>query len=190
MADPTPPSPQPATPTKPPLGEPVVEGSPLELLRQNASTMVAILVAVVALAVLLTWRSGQSQQRELEAWGKLAELRKQMPTIVDGFPEAAEKYEGTDAEPFIRMGWAARLYETGERAKVERALELMKQVEAQHRNHPLFGAGLSEQVKKVEAELASPRCHLVTVQTPAQVEKDGPAAPGTQTPAAPPGRSN
>lgn len=192
MADPTPPTPpQPASTIKPPKGPAdELEGGPLDLLRQNAGTMVAILVAVVALAVLLSYRSGQAHRFELQGWQKLAELRKQQPGVVDGFPEAARTYEGTEAEPFIRTAWAARLYESGERAKVERALELFKQVLKEHPRHPLFGQVLPEQVAKIEAELASPRAHLIKLpgtesgQTgSAAAVGDGSAAvPGSQTP--------
>lgn len=187
MADPTPtPTSQPkppATATKP--GDPEVEGSPLELLRQNAGTMIAILVAVVALVTVLTWRSGQSRKFELRAWSELAELKKQQPGEVKGFLEAAKKYAGTDADPYIRTAWAARLYESGERSKVERALELYKEVLKSYPDHPLFGQKglLPGEVKKLEAELASPRANLYQAPTP-PAQGGGTAPPTTLAPPA------
>lgn len=179
MADPTPASsPKPATATKSPDAE--VEGSPLELLRQNAGTMIAILVAVIALVTVLTWRSGQSQRFEERAWAELAELKKQPPGEVKGFLEASKKYAGTDAEPFIRVAWAARLNETGERSKVERALELYEELLKTHKDHELFGKILPEQVQRLKEELSSPRANLIRLPgTPEQPAES--AAPSTQS---------
>lgn len=185
MADPTPPaSPQPTSPAKPKAPGDELDGGPLDLLKQNAATMVAILVAVVALAVLVSYRSGQSHAFGLKAWEKLAELNKQQPTVVDGFAEATRTYDGTDAEPYIQVSWASRLYESGEKPKVERALQLYEQVLKEHPQHSLFKDVLPEQIERIKAELNSPRSHLVTVPAGGAPPAGGPTpeAPGGAAP--------
>ena len=50
----------------------------------------------------------------------------------EAYGELYAKHKATDASPYIQIAWAAKLYETGKRANVEQARDVLKRVLQEH----------------------------------------------------------
>ncbi|MCO5167063.1 MAG: hypothetical protein M9894_11940 [Planctomycetes bacterium] len=137
------------------------EAAGADALRDHLSTIALVVVVVVAVTLVIVFQVRKDRDRNEEAWSRLASLRQKAPTGTDGFAELAAKYRGTEADPFIRLTWAARLYEAGAREQVEEAKTLLEQVLREHGKNPFLRERIAGQLERVKAELADPRAQLV-----------------------------
>lgn len=154
--------------------------SPMDQVREHQSTIVVVLALIVAsLAVVMIKRK---QQTDLDgrAWEELTNLRSSKSSGTDGFSELAARYKGTSADPFIRIAWAARLYEGGKKDQVTEAKELLEQVLREHPSNPFVRENVPATLKRYEEELKDPKVHWAPATTTAAA---GPPEAPTPPPA-------
>jgi hypothetical protein len=174
---PTPPAtPKPAEAPKP--AEPAKAGKPakgaatpppphqLDFLREHASTIGLVLVVIIALTLVIVFQVRKDRDFDSQAWRKLSELRDKSATGAEGFEELAKEYRGSDADPYIRMTWASRLYEIGTKADVQRAKELLEQVLRENPQNEFVRERVAPQIERMGAELADPRAKLIEAPKP------------------------
>lgn len=153
---------------KTPLGGKGAEPAPgaaagKDALRDHLSTIAMAVVIVAALIMVVVLQVRKDSKFNDEAWTRLSDVRQKSGTGVDGFAELAQKYRGSDADPFIRLAWAARLYEGGRRDQVEEAKALLEQVQREHHGNAFLRDRVAEQLTKITAELTDPRAQLAVV---------------------------
>lgn len=172
---------------KTPLGGKGAEPAPgtvpagKDAFRDHLSTVAMAVVIVGALVMVVVLQMQKDSHFNDEAWTQLSAVR-QKSTGVDGFAELAQKYRGSDADPFIRLAWAARLYEGGRRDQVEEAKALLEQVQRENHGNAFLRDRVSEQLKNITAELTDPRAKLavagetagVSTTAGAPLELEGP----------------
>ncbi|MCA8925267.1 MAG: hypothetical protein KDD82_25885 [Planctomycetes bacterium] len=152
--------------------------SPLDVLRDNAGMMIAVLVALVAFAALVVYQSGQNQVANDEAWWALAEQQRAHPQGTEGFDELLKKHGDSPAGTQIRLTYASRLYETGVRADVEKAKQLFIEAKASSKDSELLQRALTEQIESIQKELEAQPSALLDVAPPPEPEEEGPEFPG------------
>lgn len=148
--------------------------NPLDVLKDNAGMMLAVLVVLLALAALVVYQSGQNQAATDEAWWALAKYKSENPKGTEGLEELLKTHGESPAGVQIRLTYAARLYETGVRADVEKAKELFAEAKARSKENPLLQRALEEQLVKVEAELTAQPSPLLDVAPPPEPEEENP----------------
>jgi hypothetical protein len=191
MTDATPQTPpaaasEPAKPaTTAPHGAPVPasslggQRSPVDLVREHQSTIVVVLALVVAALAVVMIKKKQQTDLDGRAWEELTNLRQSKSSGTDGFSELAARYKGTSADPFIRIAWAARLYEGGKKDQVTEAKELLEQVVREHPGNPFVRDNVPLTLKKYEEELKDPKVHWAPATTTAAAGPPSPEAPLT-----------
>ncbi|MHC4393028.1 MAG: hypothetical protein ACYS22_17180, partial [Planctomycetota bacterium] len=100
-------------------------------LGSNWQFVAAAVLLGIALALFVGWRLNASRAHTAEAFAALGELddRPETPEPAE-FSTLLEQYTGTDAESFIRIKLADAHFAKLDKASVEKALSLYKQVEA------------------------------------------------------------
>lgn len=147
--------------------DPAAAAAAADPLRDHLSTIALVVVVAVAVTLVIVFQVRKDRTRNEEAWTQLASLRQKNPTGTDGFAELAARYRGSEADPFIRLAWASRLYEGGAREQVEEAKALLEQVLREQGKNPFLRERVAGQLERVKAELADPRAQLVAAATPA-----------------------
>ena len=79
-------------------------------LKDYQNYVFGVLFVTLALGILFVSFHERSQQHEDQAWIDVSHERNPTP---EALASLAEKYEGTSAEPFIMLQYAAKLYERG-----------------------------------------------------------------------------
>lgn len=158
-----------------------------DALREHLSTVALVAVIAAALTLVIVFQVRKGRQFDAAAWTALAELRQRSLIGTEGFAELAAKYRGSEADPFIRLTWAARLYEAGGRDQVREAKELLEQILREHPDNEFLRERVTVALKNVEAELADPRAQLAatptTPATPSESSTPAETAPvGTDAP--------
>lgn len=138
-----------------------------DALRDHLSTIALVAVIAAALTLVIVFQVRKDRQYNAQAWTALAELRQKAPTGTDGFAELATKYRGSDADPFIRLAWASRLYEAGGREQVQEAKELLEQVLRESPDNEFLKERVAKAIEQVGAELSDPRAQLTAAAAPA-----------------------
>lgn len=162
--------------------------SPIDLLREHQSTIVVVLALIVAALAVVMIRKKQASDRDGRAWEELTNLRQSRTSGTsgtDGFSELAARYKGTSADPFIRIAWAARLYEGGKKDQVVEAKELLEQVLREHPGNPFVKNHVPLTLARYEEELKDPKVHWAPATTTAAAgppEAPFPPAAGTEPP--------
>ncbi len=175
-------SPKPETPAKPaagakPAGAKADGEAGADALRDHLSTVALVAVIAAALTLVVVFQVRKGRQLDAAAWTALAELRQKSPTGTEGFAELATKYRGSEADPFIRLAWASRLYEAGGKEQVQEAKELFEQVLRENPGNAFLKERVAAAVERVTAELSDPRAQLATASTPADAAPVGTGAP-------------
>lgn len=154
---------------KTPLGGKGAEPAPgtapagKDALKDHLSTVAMAVVIVAALVMVVVLQLRKDSHFNDEAWTALSKLRESAGTSADGFEELAQKYRGSDADPFIRLAWAARLYEGGRRDEVEHAKSLLEQVQRENQGNAFLRERVAAQLTAITAELGDPRAQLAAV---------------------------
>lgn len=146
-----------------------------DALRDHVSTIALVAVIAVALTLVIVFQVRKDRQYNAAAWTALAELRQKSPTGTEGFAELAKEYRGSEADPFIRLAWAARLYEAGSREQVQEAKDLLDQVARENPGNAFVKERVATAAERVNAELTDPRAQLTAAATAAPAAGD--AAP-------------
>ena len=102
----------------------------------------------------------QASSEMNQAWSALSELRQKSQTSTDGYEELITKYRGSDADPFIRLTYAARLYEAGSREEVEKARAQLEAVLQEHKGNGFLVERVTQQLARIKLELEDPRAKL------------------------------
>jgi hypothetical protein len=136
------------------------EAAEADPLREHLSTIALVVVIVACLALVIVFQNRKQRDFNTAAWTNLAQLTDKSPTATDGFAELAQKYRESEADPFIRIAWASRLYEKGGRADVEEALKLYQQVEDENKDNPFLHERVQAQIERIQAELKDARAQL------------------------------
>ncbi len=131
-----------------------------DALRDHLSTIALVAVIAAALTLVIVFQVRKDRRYNAQAWTALAELRQKAPTGTDGFAELATKYRGSDADPFIRLAWASRLYEAGSREQVQEAKELLEQVLRESPDNEFLKERVAKAIEQAGAELSDPRAQL------------------------------
>jgi hypothetical protein len=121
--------------------------------------MPAILIIALLAAAAFVWWSNDERGRKTrsdQAWTDLGTIKVEVKEGDEGFADLAETHKGSTADPYIRIAWASRLYESGEKDKVERARDLLEQVLQENPRIQFLQTLLPAQIKKIDAELADP----------------------------------
>lgn len=148
-----------------------------EALREHLSTVALVAVIAAALTLVIIFQVRKDRQFDAAAWTALAELRQKSPTGADGYAELATKYKGSEADPFIRLAWAARLYEAGSREQVQQAKDLYEQVLREHPDNAFLKERVASAVERVTAELSDPRAQLAAAAQAADAAPVSTGAP-------------
>jgi len=160
--------------------------SPVDLVREHQSTIVVVLALVVAALAVVMIKKKQHADLDGRAWEELTNLRSSKSAGTDGFSELAARYKGTSADPFIRIAWAARLYEGGRKDQVTEAKELLEQVVRENPNNPFVRDNVPLTLKRYEEELKDPKAHWAPATPAAPAGPGSPEAPlppaGTEPP--------
>lgn len=155
------------------------ETTPLDLLRQQAPTMGVAVLVVSLILVFFVYRSDKSADFDSNAWAALGELKASAPDGTDGYEELAKKYAGSEAEPYIRLTWASRLYAAGTRDKVEKSVEVYETILKNHPQNTFFKNLLPGQIEAIKAELSSDRAALIELAEDApNLAEDDPTGMG------------
>lgn len=165
------PSPAPAAPaaggSKPADGKAGAKGKPAEpaapgadWLKENLSTIALVVAIAAAVVVVGVFQVRKDRSYNDGAWTALAELRQKSPTSTEGFTELLDKYRGSEADPYIRLTYASRLYEAGTREQVEQARAQLETVLNEHQGNAFLGERVAAQLARIKAELDDPRAQL------------------------------
>jgi len=128
-----------------------------DIFVENLPTIVVIALIFIAVPLIWTYQSTETRTQSERAWIELQELKSEVREGDEGFEALARRHKGSTADPYIRMTWASRLYESGEQAKVQQARDIYQKVfEECGAEIELIRNVLPQQIKKIEAELQNP----------------------------------
>ena len=147
------------------------EKSAQDLLFDNLPMVVVVCVIFSLIPVWWTYNSQVSMEDSQQAWTDYGDARTKSLAEAE-FGRLVGEHADTTAAPYLKISWASKLYETGEKAKVESARDLLKEVKRDYSHLDLVADLVEPQIKKIEAELASPRAHWAP---PTSVGKAGTA---------------
>ena len=134
------------------------EKSAQDLLFDNLPLVIVVCVIFSLIPVAWTYYGQVSAEDSQQAWTDYGDARKK--TLAEAeYERLVGEHAETTAAPYLKISWAAKLYESGEKAKVERARDLLKEVKRDYSHLDLVAELVEPQIKKIEAELASPRAH-------------------------------
>ncbi|MEZ6186512.1 MAG: hypothetical protein R3F62_16070 [Planctomycetota bacterium] len=148
--------------------------NPLDVLRDNAGLMIAVLVVLLAFATLIVWQSNQTQAANDQAWWALAKYESEHAQGTEGFDELIQSSGEGIPGAYMRITYAGRLYETGVRADVEKAKTLFEEARALSKDVPTLYEPLGIQIEKIAKELEAQPSPLLEVAPPPEAEDEGP----------------
>ena len=152
------------------------EKSAQDILMGNLPMVIVVCVLFSLIPVAWTYYGQVGAKNSQQAWTDYGDASTK--TLKEaGFEKLLEAHGDTTAAPYIKIKWAAKLYDTGEKANVEKARDLLKQVKRDHSNLDLVSSLLDERIAKIEAELASERAVWVPAKPKADVAPTGSAGP-------------
>jgi outer membrane biosynthesis protein TonB len=140
-----------------------------EIFMENLPTIIVVAVLFALIPIWWTSHKRTTLENSQQAWEDLGQARDQ-PLGKAKFESLAKRHQGTSAAPYIKVSWASKLYETGEKAKVQRAVDLYKEILTEYGHVPLIKRLVPDLVKTIEAELVDARAHWV--EPTATPEKD------------------
>ncbi len=136
------------------LSEEVVQKY-LKLLQDYQNVVFAALVVVLlagGLTVYLRQKSAENEDRAWAAYSKASATS----TKVEDLEKDLNEFEGTGAHPLLGMALAAKLYEKGEKADLEKAQRVLSQIESEVRGNALLSDLVRHQLAGIQKELADP----------------------------------
>lgn len=122
----------------------------LKLLRDYQNVVFAVVVLVLTVGVLAVWQHQRTQEQEDAAWGELAKVREK---DLDKMKPIVDKFEGTDAHPFLVLAYTGKLYEHGEKADLEQARLLLERARDEVRGNAIMSEVIENQLSGVKREL-------------------------------------
>ena len=150
-----------------------------ELLFENLPMVIVVCLIFSLIPVWWVYHGQTSTENRQQAWTDYGDARKKDLAQAD-FERLVKEHQGTTAAPYLKIEWAAKLYETGERAKVEQALKLWREIKRDHSDLPLVNTLFEERIKTVEAELNDPRAVWAPAGVPASAGSTAPATTAGQ----------
>jgi hypothetical protein len=122
----------------------------LKVLRDYQNAVFGVIVVILVVGVLGVWQHERTEQQESLAWGELVKTKN---LDVDKMKAVLDKYEGTDAHPFLVLAYCSKLYDRGEKADLEQAKTLLERVRDEVSGNKVVGGVIDEQLKGIRAEL-------------------------------------
>jgi hypothetical protein len=162
----------------------------IDKLRENWQLIAAALLVIVVVVALVGVRMESVKARNRDAWEAMRTLEKRAGAPAEDYLQAAERFRGTTAEPFLLLRAADAEFKAGGKEGWGKAIETYQRVADGWAKNPIASKLAQEGIDAARAAAAFDPAKLAAKGPALETAKDLPPlpAPGpTPAPTPPPG---
>lgn len=122
----------------------------LAVLKDYQNVVFGAIVAIILIGVVVAYQQQLSQEREDAAWADAGKARDKK---IEDLKPLVTKYEGSEAQPFIALAYAAKLYERGNKDDLNEAKVTLERVQGAVANNRVIAKLVAAQLAGITKEL-------------------------------------